>query len=400
MPKTVSEKVKNRILELFKKNNAELLSFEKGRIVKYRCSCGNESQTCTNNIRETWKGCIKCLNTKRNNKNDYEFARKLWEENGEILPKQEYKDNKTKLYYNCSNCKKQAHMSLSEFSRGRRCEHCSKQRASKTNLEKYGVENVFQSEEIKQRIKDTNLEKHGVDHHMKVKEILQKTMDTNMKKYGIEFAFHSKESFDKIHETCVKRYGVEYPLQCEHIREKVIETCRQNLGVDYPFQSEKIRKKSRETCLDKYGVEHPLQYEEFFNKMVMSGYSLKEYIFPSGRKEYCQGYEPRCFDYLLSIGYEENDIEVGYKNRESIWYSNPANEGKMCRYYPDGFIKSENTVIEVKSTWTYEKDLEKNRSKFNSVVESGMNVNVYIFNKYKLVRTEQYSSDMIFSIIE
>ena len=29
-----------------------------------------------------------------------------------------------------------------------------------------------------------------------------------------------------------------------------------------------------------------------------------------------------------------------------------------------------------------------------------MNVNVYIFNKYKLVRTEQYSSDMIFSIIE
>lgn len=110
----------------------------------------------------------------------------------------------------------------------------------------------------------------------------------------------------------------------------------------------------------------------------MSGYSLKEYIFPSGRKEYCQGYEPRCFDYLLSIGYEEDDIEVGYNNRESIWYSDPESEGKMRRYYPDGFIKSENAVIEVKSTWTYEKDLEKNRSKFNSVVESGMNVNVYI----------------------
>ena len=43
MSKTVSEKVKNRILELFKKNNAELLSFEKGRIVKYRYPCGNES---------------------------------------------------------------------------------------------------------------------------------------------------------------------------------------------------------------------------------------------------------------------------------------------------------------------------------------------------------------------
>ena len=80
----------------------------------------------------------------------------------------------------------------------------------------------------------------------------------------------------------------------------------------------------------------------------MSGYSLKEYIFPSGRKEQCQGYEPRCFYYLLSIGYEEDDIEVGYKNRESIWYSDPESEGKMCRYYPDGFIKSENAVIEVR----------------------------------------------------
>jgi len=71
MPKTVSEKVKNRILELFKKNNAELLSFEKGRIVKYRCSCCNESQTCTGNVKDTCKGCV--------NKNEYEFARKLWD---------------------------------------------------------------------------------------------------------------------------------------------------------------------------------------------------------------------------------------------------------------------------------------------------------------------------------
>lgn len=102
----------------------------------------------------------------------------------------------------------------------------------------------------------------------------------------------------------------------------------------------------------------------------------------------------------MSIGYEEDDIEVGYKNHEYIWYSDHESEGKMYRYYPDGFIKSENSVIEVNSTWTYEKDLEKNMLKFNSIVESGMNVNVYIFNKDKLIRTEQYSGDMIISIIE
>lgn len=62
----------------------------------------------------------------------------------------------------------------------------------------------------------------------------------------------------------------------------------------------------------------------------------------------------------------EDNIEVGYKNRESIWYSNPDSEGKMRRYYPDGFI-SQRMLL-------YEKDLEKNRLKFNSLVKSGMNI--------------------------
>ena len=337
--KKTSVKVIDLITDILKKNKCELISFGKGTRVKYRCSCKNETEADFSGIRKsTWGGCAKCSNQRRGNTNDYEYARKVWEEGGEKLPIQEYKGNKDKLFYTCSNCNEEAHVSLSEFNRGRRCEKCSRERSKETNLEKYGVENPFQSEEIKARIKENNLEKYGVDHHMKVPEILQKAQDTHMARHGFGFAFHSKESFEKIHITCMERYGVKYPLQ----------------------------------------------NEEIFHKMVMSGYQRKEYVFPSGRIEYCQGYEPRCLDVLLNSGYDEDDIVVGYSGREAIWYDNPIT-GEVSRYFPDGFIISENAVIEVKSDYYYDKDLEKNIAKFNAVVSMGFNVNLYVFNKVGLL---------------
>ena len=424
MPVDTSQKVQDRIIANLTKNGAELISFEKGRKVRYRCWCGNETESYTSNVNKpTWGGCAKCSNQRRGNKNDYEFARKVWEEGGEVLPKQEYKGNKDKLYYTCSNCGEEAHISLNEFRRGRRCENCAKSRAKETNLERYGVENVFQSEEIKQRIKDSNMEKYGADHHMKVPEILQKAIDTNIDKYGLAFAFHSEESFDKIHATCMERYGVEYPLQNEYIQEKVIESCRESLGVDYPLQSEEIQKqieqtfqdrygmgkyeylqmlyqdhkeeyrqKARLTCLERYGVEYPAQCEEIFYKMMVSGYQRKEYTFPSGRVEYCQGYEPLCLDHLLET-YDEDDIVVGYKGREAIWYPNPDKDGKLSRYFPDGFIKSENAIIEVKSDYYYEKDIAKNHAKFKAVTGMGMKVFLYVFDKKDLLYTKIYTKD-------
>ena len=222
MPKGTSKKVKDRINNILSKNNAELIAFEKGRKVRYRCSCGNETSSYTTNIsKPSWKGCAKCSNQRRGNTNNYEVARKVWEKEGEILPKQDYKSNKTKMYYTCSNCDKEAHISLSEFKRGRRCANCSKSRASETNIERYGVENVFQSEVIKKRIREGNMEKYGVDHHMKVKEIKQKASDTNLERYGLEYSFLSEESFKKIRETCMEKYGVEYPFHCPEIQKKI-----------------------------------------------------------------------------------------------------------------------------------------------------------------------------------
>jgi len=414
MPREMLQKTMDEVNDILIDNDCELISFEKGRRVKYTCSCKNIAETDSSNIRRKgWGGCAKCSNQRRGNIQDYEYCRKIWKAYGETLPEQKYTGNKDKMFYTCSNCNKEAHVSLSEFKRGRRCEQCRRERAQDTNTEIYGAPNSFQSEEIKEKIKESKIAKYGVDHHMKVPEILQKTKDTNMEKYGHAFSFHSKESFEKIRKTCLEKYGYAFPLQSKEGRSKIDATCMARYGMPlyeylqseecrakadetcmarygmplYEYlQSEECREKSRETCMERYGVEYPMQNEEIFNKMLESS-NPKEYVFPSGRTELCQGYEPMCFDLLLKDGYKEDDLVVGYKGREEFWYNNPIT-GDKSRYFPDGFILSDNAILEVKSEYYYNKEYEKNMAKFKAATAMGLNVHVYIFNNNGLVDTE------------
>jgi len=67
------------------------------------------------------------------------------------------------------------------------CSKCKNIKIKKTNLQRYGVENVFQLEETKEKIKKTCVEKYGVEHHLQNKNILQKQKETNIKKYGVKY---------------------------------------------------------------------------------------------------------------------------------------------------------------------------------------------------------------------
>ena len=155
MPPKMLQKTMDEITDILIDNDCELISFEKNRRVKYTCSCKNIAETDSSNIRKKgWGGCAKCSNHRRGNIKNYEYCRKIWKEGGETLPEQDYTGNKDKMFYTCSNCNKEAHVSLSEFKRGRRCEQCRRERAEVTNTEIYGAPNPFQSEEIKTKSKN------------------------------------------------------------------------------------------------------------------------------------------------------------------------------------------------------------------------------------------------------
>lgn len=83
-------------------------------------------------------------------------------------------------------------------------------------------------------------------------------------------------------------------------------------------------------------------------------------------------------DELLERGFNENDIFTSPKDMPRIWY---VYKGEKHKYYPDIYIKSMNLFIEVKSTWTLNKNLEQNRAKFRAVVDQ--DIELWCYNNRK-----------------
>lgn len=50
-------------------------------------------------------------------------------------------------------------------------------------------------------------------------------------------------------------------------------------------------------------------------------------------------------------------------------------------YLPDIYIKSENKIIEVKSKWTYELELDKNNLKKETCLSIGLKFEFWVFDK-------------------
>ena len=116
----------------------------------------------------------------------------------------------------------------------------------------------------------------------------------------------------------------------------------------------RVKDKKIKTCLEHFGVEHAMQNGEFAQEASKNAYKLKTYIFPCGSITQCQGFEPYAFDILINIGYIKDDLVTKRNQVPEVWYNDPNN--KKHRYYCDIFIPKENRIIEVRSTWTYEKD--------------------------------------------
>ena len=184
---------------------------------------------------------------------------------------------------------------------------------------------------------------------------------------------------EKSRATCFKNYGVNNPQQSYELKEKAKITCLEKYGVDSPNKSESVKKKKVESCLEKYGVENPSQVDEVHSKKLKTSFKKKEYKMPSGMIFNVQGYEPYFIDELL-MKYDENDIVIGSSEIPTIWY---MFEGKKRRYYPDIYVKSINTLFEVKSDYTYNADLHMNIAKQQGSIEAGYNFEFIVYDREK-----------------
>lgn len=109
-------------------------------------------------------------------------------------------------------------------------------RFSDIMIEKYGVSNAFQSEEIKEKIKQTNLKKYGVEYSLQNKEIKEKSKQTNLKRYGVEYVTQCESIKLKAKQGYLKKYGADHIMHskswmsehCDELQEKRMNTLRKN----------------------------------------------------------------------------------------------------------------------------------------------------------------------------
>jgi len=164
----------------------------------------------------------------------------------------------------------------------------------------------------------------------------------------------------------------------EKTKEKTKKTNLERYGVENVFQSKIIKQKITETNQERYGVNNCMQDSNIHSKNMRAQYKTKWYITPKHNIWYCQGYEPQLFDELLKE-YKEEDIITDYKNMPHFWYIDIF--GIRRRYFPDCYIKSTNTIYEVKSEYTYNQGLKNNvfQLKEKSVTDEGFNFILKIY---------------------
>ena len=230
----------------------------------------------------------------------------------------------------------------------------------------------------KEKTKITSLDRYGVEHILQNTDIREKGKLTCLKKYNVEYSSQNADVKEKGRETCLEKYGYKYPLQNDEIKKLKIKKCLEKYGVENTFQLQEVREKSKQTCLQKYGHEFPQQNADFYENSLKNFYKLKDFTFPCGNIIKVQGYEPLLLKHLVELNYTYEDIIIDRTKVPQIWYKK---DNKKHRYYCDAYIPKINTIYEVKSIWTYEKNKEDTLLKKQACIDAGYLYELFIFNK-------------------
>ena len=171
---------------------------------------------------------------------------------------------------------------------------------------------------------------------------------------------------------------------------KYKETCLKNWGVEYPLQHPDVIRKSEATSFDKYGVRNHMQNPDQLEKYHKARFKRKPYTYADGTLVYVQGYEPHALKLLEESGYTAEDILTSKGDVPEVWYTLEGDEeGTVHRYFLDIYLPATETVIEVKSLWTFNNDRAKVGATRKVCEASGYVFKLWIFDhKGNLTHTD------------
>ena len=140
---------------------------------------------------------------------------------------------------------------------------------------------------------------------------------------------------------------------------------------------DEFREMQSKIFYEKYGVNNPMQIRVNFYKQQESSRKFKTFEIDGVTFKY-QGFELLAINKLIDEGYNIEDLKIG---REYVPTFRYFFDGKRRVYYPDIYIPKDNRIVEVKSFYTYEKELDKNLAKRKSVIDAGYIFDFYIMEK-------------------
>lgn len=379
--------------ECIKRDNATLLETPTGTSlqlarIKFRCACGNDYEKMFRQLAlVSGAFCLTCARYKGQPVEsvfDMKRLQQCMERDGATYIESEPLNRGARITFRC-NCgviDKKVFQQLANVS-GAFCHVCktnkSHDKAKITNLQKYGVQFTFQSENNKTKSKQSMLEKYGVDRPMRCSKIKHKTQGTCRQRYGFDHYAKSDQIKLKIRATNMSKYGVPCTFQMDGFRLRAQHTILAKYGCTHTTQCKEVQQKMKETCLRKYGVVHPCHSPDIFDRSVANSYRRKIHTFPSGNKVVCQGFEPGALERLVrELNIPENEIFVGAKNVPTIWYD--WND-KRRRHYVDIYVKSKNLCVEVKSTFTFKLHQEQTLAKQAAAKELGYMYEIWVYKK-------------------
>ena len=238
-----------------------------------------------------------------------------------------------------------------------------------TTLERYGVDNIFKLDCIKEKIVKTNMERYGCEDSRSSDFVKDKRKSTNLERYGFESYSSTDEYSIKVRETSMERYGVESPNKSDMIKDKKVKSMLNKYGFISNSMTEESKNKLKKTNLERYGVEYPMQFLEFFEKQQRNSKRVSYY---NDNLYYQSSYEKHFLDYVNNIGIIDI-ISRGFHIKYEF-------EGKQRSHFPDFYIDKYNLIVEIKSSYYYNKHINKNISKMNKCIDLGYNY-LFIINK-------------------
>lgn len=378
------------VAEEFKMKGFELLEekyINNATKMKYICKCGREGLMTYGNFLKNVSGCKNC--TRRYTSLEiFEYFKQVEctlimaadsanqirhliayvlgleeEENRPLFEFHSFPEfvlNSSCVFYICC-CDNMHYTTWRLFKNGARCKECTTRLIEATCLDRYGAVNPFGCPAVQDKCKETMLERYNVASPMEDRQFVEKAKATNIRNHGGVHNTNLPEHREKIRNTNQKNYGVDFLFQSEEFRRKVENDNLQKYG----NKNFILSNEGKNLMIERYGEPYAMQNAEIFEKAQKTARSRKKFTFPSGREVFVQGYEPFALRDLIEEGVNEDDIIVCKDIPKVLYFY----EDKKRRYYTDIYIKSKDLMIEIKSTYTLEMEIDKNIAKFQAAAK-------------------------------